>query len=86
MHAQHYQHCTSSVVMLNINVRRSDKCQEWERMPTCILMIQLTLFVADQAIATDLDNFAKELKKTTIVQYSFVMFSDFFQYTNINIH
>ena len=54
--------------MLNLNVRRSDKCQEWERWSTCILMFpQLKLFVADQVIATDLDNFAKELEKTTII-------------------
>ena len=67
MRAQRYPHCTKSVVMLNINVLRSDKCQEWEAMSTCILMIQLKLFVVDQAIATDLDNFAKELEKTTII-------------------
>ena len=60
MHAQHYQHCTLSVLMLNLNVLRSDKFQEWERMSTCILMMQLKLFVADQAIATDLDNFTNE--------------------------
>ena len=53
--------------MLNLNFLRSDKCLEWEPMSTCILMIQLMLFVADQAIATDLDNFAKELEKTTII-------------------
>ena len=53
--------------MLNLNALSSDKCQEWERMSTWILMIQLKSFVADQAIATDLDNFAKELEKTTII-------------------
>ena len=67
MHAQRYPHCTYSVVMLNLNVLRSDKCQQWERVSACILMIQLKSFEADQAIATDLDNFAKELEKTTIV-------------------
>ena len=66
--------------MLNLNARHFDKWQEWERMPTCILMIQ-KLFVDDQAVATDLDIFAKELEKTTIV-----LLSDFFQYTNSNIH
>ena len=59
MHAQRYPHCTLSVVMLNLNVLRSDKFQEWERMSTCFLMIQLKLFVDEQAVATDLDNFAK---------------------------
>ena len=53
--------------MLNFNVRLSDKRQEWKRMSTCILMIQLMLFGADQAIATDLDYFAKQLEKKTIV-------------------
>ena len=60
MRAQRYPHCTLNVVMLNLNVRRSDKCQEWKCMSTFILMIQLKSFVADQAIATDLDNFTKE--------------------------
>ena len=50
MRAQRYPHCTISVVMLNLTVLCSDKCQEWERMSTCILMIQLKLFVADQAM------------------------------------